>query len=212
MPREAWMERGEERSKAKAQPSAEERKYFNLQEGEKIVQELRPCKGLLLYFLFQSIIGLGIVGFFMLVWFVPLLFSVIMGAGNTGTLIILLIFLTIAAAFFLFIFLSAYLRYKQRHYWVTNKRVIFKKGFIGYSISSVPLERISDLIVSRSFLETIFGFGSIFVQSLAGQVSYAGRGRHGAEASLQGLKNPEEVQALIFKLIKQKRVEEHITM
>ncbi len=212
MPEEPWRKIRQERLKQREQPAVESRKYFNLQEGEKIVQELRPCRGLLFYFLFQSIIAFAFLGFFLFMWFVPLFLSFISSPGNTGVLIILIITIIIAAAFFLFVFLSAYLRYKQRHYWITNKKVIFKRGFIGYSISSIPLERISDIIVSRSFLESIFGFGSLFIQSLAGQVTYRARGRFGAEASLQGMKNPEEIQELIFKLIKQKRADEHITM
>jgi len=101
------------------------------------------------------------------------------------------------------------MRYKHQHYWITNKRVIYKRGLIGYKISSIPLERISDIILSRTFLERIFGFGSLHVQTLAGQITYGGR--MGAEACLLAVPNPEEIQELIFQLLKRKRKAEKIT-
>ena len=80
---------------------------------------------------------------------------------------------------------------------------------MGYTIHSIPLERISDVIVSRTFWERIFGFGSVLIQSLAGQVTY-GR-KLGAEGSLLAVPNPEGVQKLIFDLIKKKRKTEKLS-
>jgi len=66
----------------------------------------------------------------------------------------------------------ANLIYKKHHYWVTDRQVIWKHGIIGYSITSVPLERISDVAVSRTFLETICGVGSVVVREMTGEVRY----------------------------------------
>jgi uncharacterized membrane protein YdbT with pleckstrin-like domain len=74
-------------------------------------------------------------------------------------------------------------------------------------VNSIPLERVSDVIISRSFVETLFGIASIHIQSLAGQASY---GRFGAEGKYRAVPNPEELQQLIFKLIKENRQAEHL--
>ncbi len=100
------------------------------------------------------------------------------------------------------------LQYKHQHYWITNKRIIYKKGLIGYRVVSIPLERISDVIVSRTLLERVLGFGSVLIQTLAGQIS---PGRMGAEASLLAVPDPEGIQKLIFDLVKRKRKEESLS-
>ncbi len=113
-------------------------------------------------------------------------------------------------AILVLVFVFASLRYNKRMYWITNKRIICKRGLIGYRINSIPFERISDVLISRSFIESLFGFGSVHVQSLAGQYSY--RGRYGSEGNLMAVADPEGTQKLIFDLIKQKRKEEKLTM
>ena len=59
-------------------------------------------------------------------------------------------------------------------------------------------------------MESIFGFGSVHVQTMAGQVSM--RGRFGAEGNLQAVPDPEGLQQQIFELVKKKRKAEGITM
>lgn len=194
----------------------DERKFFKLQEQEKVVKSIKPKKNLLWYFLIRGFGGGRYRGF-----------GAELGSGIITLVVFLYFFLTIPSRYFsvfspvifiiIFIavfvlgitFLAAYLRYKHQYYWITNKRVVYKRGIMGYRINSIPLERISDVIISRTFLERIFGFGSVAIQSMAGQVS---RGRSGAEASLLAVPSPEETQELIFELIKKKRKEEHITM
>ena len=194
----------------------DERKFFKLQEREKIVKSIKPKKNLVWYFLITGFRAGRYRGF-----------GAELGSSVITLIVFLYLFLRIPTKYFsvfspvifiiIFIavfiigitFLAAYLRYKKQYYWITNKRVVHKRGIIGYRINSIPLERISDVIISRTFLERIFGFGSVAIQSMAGQVS---RGRLGAEASLLAVPNPEEIQELIFELIKKKRKEEHITM
>ncbi len=105
-------------------------------------------------------------------------------------------------------------RYKHQYYWITNKRIIFKRGLFGYRITSLPLERISDIIITRTLVERIFGFASLHIQSLAGQ--YTVTTGHtlglGAEASLLAVPEPETLQEFIFKLIKEKRKKEGLTI
>jgi uncharacterized membrane protein YdbT with pleckstrin-like domain len=175
------------------------RKFFKLQSGEKVVEDIKPLPQLRIYFLLsQTLIVLFTIGW--LVWIPFIAISVMFGLGTMALLILLL----------LISWIIANKRYEHQHYWLTNKRVIYKRGIIGYRISSIPLERISDVIVSRSFFEQLFGFGSILIQSLAGQVT-AGRSL-GSEGSLIAVPDPEETQKKIFDLIKAKRKKEHITM
>lgn len=93
--------------------------------------------------------------------------------------------------------------YEQSYYWVTNKRVIYRRGILGYKISSIPLNRISDVIISHTFLEQTFHFGSLQIQTLAGQVSSASGG---AEANLRAIQSPERVQRIILEAIKHQAV------
>jgi uncharacterized membrane protein YdbT with pleckstrin-like domain len=195
----------------------ERKKLFNLQEGEKIIKEIKPLPNLRNYWWITGSIGF----FFLSLFIVPFLFGfgalimgVVFSSGEfglaslgIGTLLLL------GLGGFLFIalipgFVLASMRYKHQWYWVTTKRIIFKHGLLGYGINSIPLERISDVKISRGFIENIFGFGSLHIQSLSGQVS---AGRQGAEASLMATPEPEKTQELIFGLVKKKRKREKLT-
>ncbi|MBS3056345.1 MAG: PH domain-containing protein [Candidatus Aenigmarchaeota archaeon] len=127
-----------------------------------------------------------------------------------GRIVFLWIFLVIAIPIMIILnVISAFLHYNKQYYWITNKRVIYKRGFIGYRVMSIPHERISDVIISRTFLESIFGFGSVHIQSLAGQSS--GTTTLGSEGVLLAVPEPEKLQELIFKLVKLKRKTEGLT-
>src|SRR6185369_13330584 len=66
-------------------------------------------------------------------------------------------------------FLWAIIAVHRYHYWLTNKRVIWCHGFIGYQIRSVPLERITDVVISRTLAEMIAGISSIKIRDMTGQ-------------------------------------------
>lgn len=132
--------------------------------------------------------------------FLTYIFSLFLGI-IVPVLMLIVTFIT----FFVSI-LYATLRYNWQCYWITNKRILYRKGLIGYQISSILLERISDIILTRNILERILGFGSLHVQTFAGQETSGMR--FGAEASLKAIPEPEETQKLIFKLIEEKRKRE----
>ena len=181
--------------------------YFNLQENERIIKEIKPLPGLMWYFFFSGAGGIGSIGLIFLFIFIyafikiPELFSF---ALNFWVIVGIIVLIGMVINFIL-----SFLRYSKQYYWITNKRVVYKRGIIGYRITSIPFERISDIIISRTFLERIFGFGSLHIQTLAGQIS--GRYSLGAEGILLAVPNPEETQELIFQLIKEKRKEEKIS-
>lgn len=196
-------------------------KFFRLEEGEKIVENIKPLPILKWYMFFRG----GVIGSFILIvlgfFFVINVYLPSM-ATDLGAFPILNLYGFLLLVLFVVIpLVTSHLRYNKQHYWITNKRVIYKRGMLGYKISSIPLERISDIIITRSFWETLFGFGSIHIQSMAGQFSggyrggYARRGYRpglGAEGSLLAIPNPEGLQKLVFELIKKKRKSEKLTM
>ncbi len=171
-------------------------KFFELQEGEKILKEIKPLPALKKYFFVTSIIGLLTILIIFFICFIPIALK--LDIVLLGMIFTILFFILIPI-----LWLIARNRYKHQYYWITNKRVICKSGLLGYTISSVPFERISDIIISRSFLERILGFGSLYCQSLAGQI--------GREIRFQAIPEPEKIQKFLFDLVKKKRKIEHIT-
>jgi uncharacterized membrane protein YdbT with pleckstrin-like domain len=182
---------------------------FDLIEDEKIVKEIKPLPQLKWYwFAFYSFIPIMTILFF---GFLIAINLILEAHGELDWYIFAKIFLKIffgVSIPILFLVLCySILSYKWEYYWITNKRIIQRKGVLGYEVWSTPLERISDVILSRSFLEKIFGFGSLRIQTLAGQFSEKG---YGAEISLRGIQEPESIQKLIFQLIKEKREKEKL--
>ena len=109
------------------------------------------------------------------------------------------------------------LMYKKHHYWVMDQRVIWKHGLIGYSITSVPLERISDVAVSRTFLERICGVGGVVVKEMTGEVKHGyWYGYYGAVGwsfpTMIAVPDPEEMQKRILELIGKKGKESKLTV
>jgi len=186
-------------------------KFFRLQEGEKIIDSIKPLPGLKWMFFLQGLIGWFFIILFGGLWIIiPLVFLFAAIGGIVGAILALVTALIGLVAIVVIPYTFASMNYNKRFYWITNKRVVGKRGLIGYSVNSIPLERISDVIISRSFIESIFGFGSIHIQTLAGQASM--RGKWGAEGNLQAVPEPEELQQKIFELVKGKRKDEGLTM
>jgi len=178
---------------------------FNLQTGEKIIEDFKPIPSYR-----TSLWVLSFIGSLAFLLFFGLWIGLVAFVGGTlfGGIV-----LGIMIIFFVFILpsITANWQYDKRHYWVTNRRIVIKRGFIGYSINSIPFERISDVLISRSFWESLFKFGSVNVQSLAGQMTMRS-GTMGAEGAIQGIKNPEKLQKTIFDLIEQNRKTKKLTM
>ena len=78
----------------------------------------------------------------------------------------------------------------HQHY-VTNRRVIVVNGVIGYSIQSIPLNRVSDVTVACGLLQRVFGIRSVLVKDIASQTVF-----------LQGLKTPFAIQELLLEQVR----------
>lgn len=57
-------------------------------------------------------------------------------------------------------------RYEIRY--LTNRRIIEATGFLGLRVASMPVTRVTDLVLSRTTAGEIFGFGNLRIES-AGQ-------------------------------------------
>ncbi len=97
------------------------------------------------------------------------------------------------------VFVWAVIAVRRYHYWLTNKRVIWCHGFIGYQVRSVPLERIADVVISRTFPELLAGISSIDIRDMTGQSQVAA----GLGAKWIGVKDGPEIQKRILEQIKQ---------
>jgi len=95
-------------------------------------------------------------------------------------------------------FLWAIIARRRYHYWLTNKRVVWCHGFIGYRIRSVPLERITDVVISRTLPELIAGISSIDIRDMTGQT----QPEIGMGAKWIGVENAPEVQKRILEEIR----------
>lgn len=61
------------------------------------------------------------------------------------------------------------LAYRRYRYWLTNRRVILAYGVIGFRVRSIPLERVSDVALSRTFPELLAGVTSVIIRDMTGE-------------------------------------------
>ncbi len=159
---------------------------FSLQEGEKVLAEVKPqMAGFVL-----SRIGNSLAGIIILALLFGFLFWSTAITYVTVLLVVLIAWIVIAP-------FIAYGKYK---YWITNMRVIGSRGLIGYSIESIPLENITDVTLTRTLVEQILNLSSLVIVPIGGMaVSY----RRGGGANYFTALAPEQaldLQKSIFKL------------
>jgi len=125
------------------------------------------------------------------------------------------LYLGLAAVVFALAFTLANLMYKKHHYWITDKRVVWRHGLIGYSTTSVPLERISDVALSRTFWERICGVGGVVVKEMGAVPKYGypyGYGGGWSFPTMIAVPDPEEIQKQILELVGKKGKESKLTV
>ncbi|MCW1301495.1 MAG: PH domain-containing protein [Candidatus Nanoarchaeia archaeon] len=129
-----------------------------LQKGEKVIREIRPDPSFLLYlllnFLLANFILLGSIS-------TPVLIASIIGGSSH----LFLLFLLLIVLLPLFISaIVAVLHFKRRYYWITNRRVIERGGFLFTYVKSVSLEEIGGIVIDDSGLLRFFGKSNIYLQ------------------------------------------------
>jgi len=108
----------------------------------------------------------------------------------------------VGIVFIPFAYIWAGIAVHRYHYWLTNKRVIWCHGFIGYQVRSVPLERIADVVISRTLPEILAGMSSIDIRDMTGQAQPAAAFSGGLGAKWIGVKDAPEIQKRILEQIK----------
>lgn len=60
--------------------------------------------------------------------------------------------------------------WSKRHfrYWLTNKRLIVSSGILGVTTQSLPLEKISDVELQKTFLMRLLGTACLAVKDVSG--------------------------------------------
>lgn len=58
---------------------------------------------------------------------------------------------------------------KKHRYWLTSSRVVVTNGLVGYRARSIPLERVSDVAISCTWLERLVGIRSVRVRDMTGE-------------------------------------------
>ena len=174
---------------------------FNLQEGESIVEEVRPDKfGFLVSRSMNGIAAAVVLG--IVSGFIAYLFE---GSAIAGVLLGILAFMVLL----LVVLITPLISYGKFMYWITNHRVIGRRGFIGYTIDSMPLENVTDVLVNRTIMDRILGLSSLVIVPIGGGGGAFIQDAGSRNGIIEGVSNyfpalrPEKarhLQALIFHL------------
>lgn len=155
---------------------------FSLQENEKILWEGKPVGWFDLYKTLTYLpIAVLVITFILMV---PSLFS-----NFLGTLFYAIIIISIIL--FPPILLITSLQYKNEYYWITNKRVVRKRGLLTVKMLSIPIDQVSNLFITKN-LGGVLGIANLKVES-NGNFS---------PIELQGLSNAQELYNTVDKLLK----------
>lgn len=194
---------------------------LRLLEGERLILDVSPTPNFKRYVAVRAIIAELVILAMLNVIVAMTLYVVTGGVPITtvgiGPLLVTYAFsyLVLAAIAILLTLLLTNLMYKKYHYWVTDKRVVWKHGVIGYSITSVPLERISDVAVSRTFWERICGVGGVVVKEMGAVPKYGYPYWYGVGwgfPTMIAVPDPEEMQKQILELVGKKGKESKLTV
>jgi uncharacterized membrane protein YdbT with pleckstrin-like domain len=143
---------------------------FELQKNETIIRELKPqFVGFMIDRTFSSYVGVVVVVAFIMV------VLAILRASLAGYLIELLLLPLLIILSILIIAVKPLIQYGKSWYWITNLRVIGKRGFIGYTINSIPLENVTDVVLARTTLDRIFGMSALIIVPMGSSSMAEGR-------------------------------------
>ncbi len=150
---------------------------FRLQNGEKIIRELKPqFFGFMITRALRGYVTLVALTLFMAVTLI------VLSADLSGFLFEIVLLPFILALFIVIISLKPLIQYGKSWYWITNHRVIGKRGFLGYNINSVPLENVADVVLERTLLDRFLGLSSLIIVSMGNAPVVAGTEDEKAES------------------------------
>jgi len=138
---------------------------FHPQSDEVIYREIIPHPRLRWRLMLGGLLSAIVV----LVFVIPFTVSLVLSGAAFGEFVFVIAFLvTIFVIIVLVSVVYATLAYRKFRYWITNHRTVGRRGVIGYSIDSIPLETISDVIVQRSIADRLLGLSSVWIQPFGG--------------------------------------------
>ena len=186
------MESGVERAKADKRPehktgspnaisSKLEKLPFKLQHDERIVRELKPQ-----FFGFMLTRGFGGYAVIFGLIVTSIVGLIILRASLAGSLLDVFLLPFGLLGLLLLISVKPLISYGKSWYWITNHRVIGKRGFLGYSVNSIPLENVSDIVITRTLLDRLLGLSSLIIVSM------------GSSSQMEGGMNDENAQSPNF--------------
>jgi membrane protein YdbS with pleckstrin-like domain len=140
---------------------------------------------------------------FCLGWFAVCdIFMVMVGIPPLITISLVLLSILIIAISKLW----ADLYWKNYSFELLDDKIVVRSGVIGRRKVMIPYERIQNVNVVKGILERIFGVSSIQIETAGGAGAGAGSGFYAAkslaEGTIQGLIDPEPMEAFIMKRIK----------
>ena len=178
---------------------------FHPQSDEVIYREIIPHPRLRWRLMLGGLLSALVV----LVFIIPFTVSFIIGGAASGELLAVIAFLVVVFALIVLgSVIYAFVAYRKFRYWITNHRTVGRRGVIGYSIDSIPLETISDVVVQRSIADRLLGLSAVWIQPFGGTsvggygaASYRFGGITGSNSFL-GLLPPDatNVQQMVFHL------------
>ncbi len=169
---------------------------FSLQKGERIIRELKPQ---FFGFIITKTIGgfLGLIVLVALVVAASVLFNIdlqelLVGAAIIPILVVLILAVPIVS-------------YGKAWYWITTQRVIGKRGILGYSVDSIPLENVNDVLLSRTLLDRLLGLSSVTIVPIGGSArdngnQYSGGAQNANFFSALTQKSARDLQRVLFNL------------
>jgi len=178
--------------------AAEAELPFSLQQGEVIKYEIRPNKK---DFILQRYIR-------------TIIASIIFGVLFVGTIALYSVLYFLIALFAIIIVMTlisvftSILSYNKYRYWITNKRLISGRGIIGYSVDSLPLEMVQDVVINRAIVDRMLGLTSLYVSAIGGMMMVNNR-RISSVNYLRALNVDEakKIQTIIFELRDERKKE-----
>ena len=175
---------------------------FSLQDGETIEYEVKPNKK---GFILQRFI-IVIVSSIIVASFASL--GLIASIPSASILYFFISFFGILIAIILIGIFVSIVSYNKYKYWITNKRLISGRGIIGYSVDSLPLEMVQDVIMNRSIADRILGLTSLYIAPIGGTMMF-NNGRISSVNYLRALNVDEakQIQKVIFELRDERKKE-----
>lgn len=172
----------------------------HLQADEKVLWSGRPV---LIPFMLSGLIVIPVIAIFWAIFAIFFTVSALStGAGpfpfSFFTFLILIVFFIVLIPLFI-----EFLRYGNTEYMITDQRIITQTGAIGIDTRFVELNKIQEVYVTVSWLDKIYGTGSIIAVT-AGYVPVGAPSPYNpiVRPAFRAIRNPYEVQKLLQEAIR----------